>query len=744
MLSVLIALASAGAPSAEARPDTSTFHGTEVADPYRWLEDWEDPAVVAWSEGQNAHARETLDALPNRDAIGTRLDEIMSATTVSWWGLEVRGERAFSMKREPPRQQPFLVVMGSDLDPTQATVLLDPAVRDHSVSLDWFVPSPDGSLVAVSLSKGGSESGDVHIIDVTTGDEVHEVVPRVNGGTAGGDLVWTADGTGFFYTRYPAAGEVPDADLAFYQQVWFHTLGDAPADDRYELGKGFARIAEIQLQIHHGTGQVLATVQHGDGGEFDHYVRSSDGAWDHLVGRADRVVELGWGPEGDLFGVSLADTPRGKVVHIASAADGLKSAKVLIEQGDDAVMWGFWGGPKTTVTPSRLYVGYQLGGPSQYRVFDHAGKPMDAPEQPEVGSVGRPTVLDGEVVAFSASSYVEPGALYRFDAEAGTTEKTALFSESPVDYSAYEITREMAVSKDGTKVPVNILHRRGLVLDGSHPALVTGYGGYGVNLSPGFSARRVAMLEQGVVMAVANLRGGSEFGQDWHQQGRLTNKQNVFDDLDGVLSHMVERGYTSRARLAIEGGSNGGLLMGAQLTQHPDSVATVVSHVGIYDMLRVELSPNGSFNIPEFGTVEDPAQFAALHAYSPYHHVTDGTAYPPTLLLTGANDPRVDPMQSRKMTARMQAASPGSVLLRTSANSGHGNAMPLDARLAKAVDVHAFIFHHLGVDYTDPDAAVAAELPAADSGCGCSAVGAPAAVLWPLGLLVAVGRRRRS
>jgi prolyl oligopeptidase len=243
--------------------------------------------------------------------------------------------------------------------------------------------------------------------------------------------------------------------------------------------------------------------------------------------------------------------------------------------------------------------------------------------------------------------------------------------------------------------------RKGTKRDGSNPALVTGYGGYGTNLTPSFSAIRRVLLDQGFVCAVANLRGGGEYGEPWHRQGNLTHKQNVFDDFAAVLKLMIDRGYTNPEKLAIEGGSNGGLLMGAAFTQHPELMKTVVSHVGIYDMLRVERSANGVFNIAEFGTVENSEQFRALYAYSPYHHVKDSVRYPAVLFLTGANDPRVDPMQSRKMTARLQAATPSDVpiLLRTSANSGHGAGTPLSERIEQTVDVFAFLFDQLGVSF---------------------------------------------
>jgi prolyl oligopeptidase len=301
-------------------------------------------------------------------------------------------------------------------------------------------------------------------------------------------------------------------------------------------------------------------------------------------------------------------------------------------------------------------------------------------------------------VVFGAGSFTQPGGLFLFRAEANETTKLPLTSPPVVDLSDIQVVREFAKSKDGTKAPLSILFPKGTKLDGSNPCLVTGYGGYGVNITPAFNSVSRVLFDHGFVIAVVNLRGGGEFGEEWHQAGNLINKQNVFDDFDAALEHMIDRKYTSPEKLAVEGGSNGGLLMGAILTQHPDRMKCVVSHVGIYDMLRVELSPNGAFNIPEFGTVKDVSHFTAMRAYSPYHRVKDGTKYPPVLFLTGANDPRVDPMHSRKMTARLQAANPdGTVLLRTSANSGHGMGTALNEQIEEQVDVFAFLLDRLGV-----------------------------------------------
>ena len=282
--------------------------------------------------------------------------------------------------------------------------------------------------------------------------------------------------------------------------------------------------------------------------------------------------------------------------------------------------------------------------------------------------------------------------------------KTALSKPFPIDFSDVEVVREWAISKDGTKVPLNIIRRKGTVVNGHNPTLLTGYGGYGISLEPTLDPLRRLWLDQGGVFALANIRGGGEFGEEWHHAGNLTHKQNIFDDFIACAEYLIKAKYTSKERLAIEGGSNGGLLMGAVMTQRPDLFKAVVSHVGTYDMLRDELSPNGAFNVTEFGTVKDLEQFRALYAYSPYHHVKDETQYPAVLFLTGTNDPRVDPMHSRKMTARLQAATDGkgTVLLRTSANTGHGLGTPLDEQIEQDVDVLAFLFSQLGIDYQPP------------------------------------------
>jgi prolyl oligopeptidase len=370
----------------------------------------------------------------------------------------------------------------------------------------------------------------------------------------------------------------------------------------------------------------------------------------------------------------------------------LAEAKVVVPEGDATI-------EGVDATQSRLYVSYMVGGPSELRVFDLSGKPLGTvPTQP-VSTVGVGERLGGDDILVGSQSYVTAPAWYRYSAKTGRLEKTPLAGESKVRFDDAEVVREMAPSKDGTRVPLNILMKKGTKRDGSNPVLLYGYGGYGLSERPRFSVANRVWLDHGGILAVANLRGGGEFGEAWHKAGNLTHKQNVFDDMIGCAEHLIARHYTTPAKLAALGGSNGGLLMGAILVQRPDLFRAVVSRVGIYDMLRVELTPNGAFNVTEFGTVKDPAQLKALYAYSPYHHVKDGTAYPAVLLTTGEHDGRVDPYNSRKMAARLQAATASGrpVLLRVSADTGHGIGTGLEKRIEESADSDAFLMSQLGM-----------------------------------------------
>ena len=716
---ILIALAGAGTaafaaslpplPATPTNPVVDTIQGVKIADPYRWLENWDDPKVKAWGAAQNARTRAFLDALPSQGPVKAELTKLIKGTSPAYYQLTPRGAYVFAFYNDPAKQQPALVVLNAAADPASRRSVVDPNVMDAKglTAIDWFVPSIDGKLVAVSLSQNGSENGTLHVYDVVSAHEVEAPIPRVQYGTAGGDLAWTADGKGFWYTRYPGP-EAPAPEQHFNMEVFFHHLGSNADADALALGKkdGLERVSEVFLENRFGRPEILASVQRGDGGQWAHYVLSAAGR-PHQVSRYDdKIVYATMGPDGALYGISRADAPNGKIVKL-SAPLGSKTfadAAVIVPASGEAIVSG---GAEQHVSDlalsaKQLFVRDIVGGPNDVRVFDFSGKSESRLPLPDVAGNTEVAPLASGHVLFNVLTYLRPVYFDSWDPKTGNSRETALKVTSPVDFSDAEVGRAFAVSKDGTKVPLNIVEKKGTAHNGANPLVLYGYGGFGLSQTPHFlGAMWRVWLDAGGVYVVANIRGGAEYGERWHQEGMLTKKQNVFDDFAAAGQWLIEQHYTDHAHLALMGGSNGGLLMGALITQHPELAHAVISAVGIYDMLRVELDPNGAFNVTEFGTVKDSEQFQALYAYSPYHHVVPGTNYPAVLMLTGATDPRVNPMQSRKFTAALQAASKSDlpILLRTNANSGHGIGSSLDERIAEQTDMLSFFFAELGNDW---------------------------------------------
>lgn len=715
-----------------------TYFGTSVTDDYEWLEDGASAETKAFTDAQNALTRSKLDALPNRGGIHERVSAIYSAKAADWFGVHYEAGKLFALKDAPPKQQRILVTMTKEADPATEKAVLDPNVLDPSgkTTIDWFVVSPDAKLVAVSLSKDGTESGDVHLIDVATGKDKNETITRVNGGTAGGSLAWNADGSGFHYTRYPRAGERPPADLDFFQQVYFHKLGTPESADVYAIGKEFPRIAEVELERSDDGKRILARVSNGDGGEVEHHVfDATTNKWTRLTRFEDEMAAANFGPEGKVYAVSRKDAPRGKVVAFSPPYD--QPAAVVLPEGDAVIEDVILTKREPGKREAALYVIEIADGPSRVRRFPLAAKseplarepkpqPKTAPAKkggaaapaatppptiapgargpaaavlplPPVSSITGVTRV-GDDLLLRMESYVEPPKWMLYKSAEHRLAATGLTKKPAYDMSDVEVIRETCTSKDGTKVPMSILRKRGAKLDGSMPAYLTGYGGFGVTIKPRMRAVYRVWLDHGGVVAETNLRGGGERGEVWHRAGNLTKKQNVFDDFAACAKGLFDLGYTRPDKLAISGRSNGGLLMGAEITQHPEMFRAVAAAVGIYDMLRTELSPNGAFNVTEYGSVKDEAQFKALLAYSPLHNVKDNTAYPAILFMSGANDPRVDPYHSRKFIARLQAAtsSPRPILLRASADTGHGMGTPLAAEIEEVTDMLSFLLHEVG------------------------------------------------
>jgi prolyl oligopeptidase len=682
------------ADTTQKKPVTDEYQGVKVEDNYQWLENDSDPAVKSWSDAQNQKTRAYIDKLSDRAAVEKQLSDWYAKTSPSYTGLVSRPGTLFAMKFQPPKQQPMLATLASADDLKSEKIILDPNELDAkgTTAIDWFVPSRDGKYVAISISQGGSEDGTLHIYETATGKALPDSIAHVQYPTAGGSAAWNADGTGIYYTRFPRKGEKPDTDLNFFQQVYFHKLGTGDTEDTYSIGKEFPRIAEVKLETSRDGKFILATVANGDGGDFSHYLLGPDGTWKQLTQFSDQIKAARLGRDNALYLLSRANAPRGKILRMPLDNPALTSATTIVPESDAVIQ-------SMEPTANALYVEDLLGGPSQIRRFDLDGKNAQTIAIPKISAVSEMESLEDNSLLFRDVSFTEPAAWFHLVDPAKEPVKTALVNTSPVSFTDIEVTREMATSKDGTKIPLNIVRKKGTKQDGNNPALLYGYGGYGISMSPNFDFTRRIWFDHGGVYVVANIRGGGEFGEEWHKAGNLTKKQTVFDDFAAAGEYLIKEKWTRSEKLALLGGSNGGLLMGALITQHPELMRAVVSFVGIYDMLRVELAPNGAFNVTEFGTVKDPEQFKALYAYSPYHHVVDGTKYPAILFMTGANDGRVAPYHSRKMVARLDEAnkSANPVLLRTSSSAGHGIGTALSERIKQLADEYSFLFAQLGM-----------------------------------------------
>jgi prolyl oligopeptidase len=672
-------------------PVTTRYHGVDVTEDYQWLEDASSPETVAWTQAQQNLTREYFESLPWRDALRARVESLLKAERTSYTSLASGGSTYFALKEQTPRQRPFLVAL-TDLDDTRTErIVVDPEAIDASgeTTIDWFVPSADGNRLAVSLSEHGTEDGTLHILDVASGEIVDEPIPHVH--LMGGSVAWREDGSGFWYTLIgdPAG---------FQQQVWYRDLEGAA--DRLDSPVGVADelIAENVLSTSPDGHWLMDRVQKGDGGEWQIFLRrqDSDGEWWRLADISDNCPHAVLGAD-VVYLLSRRDAPHGRILRlpltegatVADADEVVPPSRVIIED--------------LAVTRGTVWVAEMDGGPQQLRAFDLDGRPQPAPEVPPVSSVSsysnRLSKLGPDRLAWACESFTAPPTWW-VAADGKAARSTALTATSPVDLAGYEVTREFATSWDGTRVPLNIIAAPGTPRDGSAPALLTAYGGYAISLVPTFNPQLLLWLERGGVVVVANIRGGGEYGQEWHHAGRLATKQNCFDDFIACADHLVETRVTSRDRLGLIGGSNGGLLVGAALTQRPDLAAAVVCAVPVLDALRSELSVNGVFNVTEFGTVRDPEMFRAMRAYSPYHNVQDGTPYPAVLFTAGEFDPRVQPHDAKKMTARLQAATSSDqpILLRME-HGGHGIGQSLDQQVGEVAAYLTFLFDRLGASY---------------------------------------------
>jgi prolyl oligopeptidase len=699
---------------------TESFHGKTVRDPFRWLEDPFAPEVQQWLSEQNGAQEQYFKATPFMSKLKARVIEITKMGSARYRAVAWAGEKIFAIKTEPPRPQPMLVVLPSEDDTADEQVVFDPNVSDPSgnLAIDWYVPSPDGKLVAISLSRQDTEVGDLHVFEVASPpvaaapsggqapapkpkQPVEGVIPQVHRSTAGGALAWTPDSKGFYYTRYPRGGERLDMEMPFFQEIYYHEVGTNSFKDKYELGKDLGKAAQFDIDVDPRSGRVIATAQQGDSGRFAHFLKEPGGEWQELTKFDDEVVNIVFSPRGGLYVLSFENALKGRLLYLSSPKIPVKKAKKLIATRKQSIVPQFQGGRTIVATKNRIYLTYQLGGPSEIRAFDYRGKATDGPAVPDLAAAGGELVYLGEdEVLFPVSSFTSPKAWYRFDGWSNT-ERTALSTNNPVDFSDSQVTRLTVKSKDGAQVPLHLVHRKVFKRNGRNPVILIGDGGFGRTLTPAFDPLARIWLDHGGIVAYAGIRGGGEYGEDWHRAGRLLFKQNSFDDFYACAKYLVSEKYTSTSKLALYGKENGGLLMGAMIIQHPLTMKAVVAHSGIFDVVRLNEAPNGVYMLPEYGFLQEEDQFKAMFAYSPYHRIKRRVDSPSVFFLNGVKDTTVAPFHTWKMAARLQEAkrSAAPVLVKTDPEMGHGNKAPFMAKLEERAEMLAFIFRELGVRF---------------------------------------------
>jgi prolyl oligopeptidase len=679
------------APATRIDEVVETFHGEQLTDPYRWLEDGDSAATRAWVAAQNAYTRSVLGAVPVRELVHARLDVLLTSGSVGT--PVIRGQRFFYERRDGRQDQPVLVVRDGIAD--EERTLLDPsALRvDGTIALDWWAPSRDGRLLAYGTSEGGTELSTLRVLDVDSGADLPaEIIPF----TRAASIAWLPDGSGFYYTRNPSPGTVPPGDEMYNRHVFFHRLGQDWSDDLAIFGAGRAREDWPYVSLSEDARWLVVEISQG-WARTEIYRLDRDhpeGGFVAIHAGVDAIAEAEFAGNRLLVRTNQ-DAPNYALYEVDLDQPARANWRLMRAEHADRVLNG------VRAIAGRVVLDEMHNATSQLHLRDLDDPLETTVELPTSGTIrGIGGEWSGERITIGFTSFAQPPAAYLVDPATG---RTQVFAQGALpagfDPSAYEVRQEWYPSKDGTRISMFLIHRRGLTLDANTPTLLTGYGGFNVSRTPTFVSALPLWLDAGGVYALPNLRGGGEYGEAWHQAGMLGRKQNVFDDFIAAAEWLIARGVTRPERLAISGGSNGGLLVGAALTQRPDLFQAVVCQVPLLDMLRYHHLRIARLWIAEYGDPEDPAQAAWLRAYSPYHRVRAGERYPATLLTTAEGDSRVDPMHARKMTARLQlaTASAAPILLRVEASAGHGQGKPRNKQLAEATDIWSFLFWQLGV-----------------------------------------------
>ena len=681
-------------PAAKTVDVVDDYHGTRVADPYRWLEDVDAEDTKAWVEAQNCLAYGFLEKIPERKAIEARLTKVWDYPK---FGVPYKeGGRYFFSKNDGLQNQSVLYTMRALAD--APAVLLDPNTlsEDGTVALSATAVSPDGKYLAYATSASGSDWQEFHVRDIATGKDLPDHVRWVKFSGAS----WTKDGKGFFYSRYdePAGNALQSVNKN--QKLYYHVVGTDQVQDRLifeqpehpDRGVG-AGVSED------GRYAVLVVWLGTDRRNRIYYKDLGDPMAPNLDAPVVKLLDefdAGYNPIGNdgpvLYLWTDLDAPRGRLIAIDTRRPERSAWRTIIRQGKD-VLTG------VSLINGMFVAEYLEDAHSALRLFAKDGTPRGDIALPTLGSVGgisgKP---DDAEMFFAFTSHLYPTTIYRRDMASGVTE---VFQSPTLDFdvSAYETRQVFYTSRDGTRVPMFITHKKGIPRDGSNPTYLYAYGGFNISLTPGFSPAVLPWLEMGGVYAVPNLRGGAEYGEEWHEAGMHEKKQNVFDDFVAAAEYLIAEKYTSTPKLAIAGGSNGGLLVGAVMTQRPDLFGAALPAVGVMDMLRFHKFTIGWAWVTEYGSADSVHQFPYLYKYSPYHNLKPGTAYPATMVTTADHDDRVVPGHSFKFGARLQAAQagPAPVLIRIETKAGHGAGKPTSKIIEEQADQWAFLVEVLGM-----------------------------------------------
>ena len=696
MAAAVLAQSSApsGPPPTDRHDVTETFFGQSVTDPYRWLENWHDANVAAWLKAQNDYTRAILAAIPGREKFLARVQALDTSTT-SVRGLQVLGGKIFYLKIAAGADNSKLYVRDSAGSPER--LLLDPELLTKDgvhYSIDYFQPSLDGSLVAFGISPGGSEQSVIHILDTATGTQLPDAIDRARFG----GVQWLPGNKSFVYNRLQKM--TPDMPKTAFEQrsrVYLHVLGQDPGADRFIFGYGYspdASIADNDLSYviySPASPYLFGLLDHGTQNEQTAYyapldqLNSSPIKWKKLFDVDDAVVNFDVHND-DVYLVTHKHSPRFEVTRTSLKNPDVEHATVVVPASEVVIQ-------EADVAKDAIYLRDLDGGIGRMRRLSFGGRIESIPvaEGQSVESISVTPTESGALI--HAASWTTSPKWLAYDSQKNTASDTGIQPPPPIDTSAFESIEVKAKSADGTMVPLSIVRAKNTALDGSHPTHLVGYGAYGISMDPAFTPYWLAWLERGGVIAVAHVRGGGEYGQDWYHAGYKATKQHTIDDFIACAQYLIENKYTSPPRLSGEGTSAGGILIGGAITQRPDLFAGALIRVGVSDALRAEFTPNGPPNIAEFGTVTDPDGFKALYAMDAYQHVKDGTAYPGVLLTTGTNDPRVDPSQPAKMTARLQAATSSHkpILLRVDYDAGHGMGSTRSQRELEYADEMSFL-----------------------------------------------------